>query len=84
MSRIAWSDVELLTALHLCDGLGLSRQAAADVLSRRFRRPINRMAVVGHLARINAAADAERCACTRPENRDGGMPPLWWAGALLE
>lgn len=20
-----------------------------------------------------------RCACTKPENRDGGMPARWWA-----
>ena len=39
---------------------------------------VTRSTLLGAVRRVNLAANAAPCACTRPENRDGGMPHRWW------
>jgi len=76
---VGWPDRVLLTALHLRDCRGLSNAAIAAELAQSFGMSVSRVAVIGQLARIDRAADAHDDIATAPENRDGGMAPLWWA-----
>lgn len=66
-------DLCLLEMLHLRD---VDRLTNKEVGSRFG---ISKGAVIGKLSRINKATDAIACRCQRKENRDGGMPPRWWA-----
>jgi hypothetical protein len=70
---MSWSDTDILRALDMHERQGLT---AAGV-GRRMGR--SRSAVLGMIHRINKDADRVACTCKRPENRDGGMPALWWA-----
>lgn len=63
-------DERLLLILHLRDAGWTSRQIADHVgmTSSGVR------GIVSNVLRAGAA-----CACLKPENRDGGMPTMWWS-----
>lgn len=64
-------DEEILQILHLRSTTDLS----ADEIGRQVGR--SRSAILGIEKRIR---DAEiPCACSKPENMDGSMSPMWWA-----
>ena len=77
-----WSDGEMLLALDLCERQGLSRHQAAEQIAAQYGTGRQANAVIGVIHRINAKTDAVPCRCRKPENRDGGMPPQWWADGL--
>lgn len=70
------SDKDLLQWMHWRDHDKLSMQEIGD----RVGRPRN--SIIGGLNRVNLALriadDESPCAATKPENKDGGMKPLWW------
>jgi len=70
------ADLRLLSALDaLAAGDARSFERAADLLGlTRDRLRIT-------CGEILADASGGSCCATRPENRDGGMPPRWWARA---
>lgn len=70
-----YDDVVLLDMLHRHENLG---DSAATVGARHG---INKNMVLGMFFRVRKAHEAIQCACRKPENRDGGMPALWWAKA---
>lgn len=67
-----WTDEQVLTMLDMWDRQG--RRAAE--IARHFG--VSRSAILGLLFQVRLEADEHRCACTKPENRDGGMPVRWW------
>lgn len=66
----AWTDERLLRALHPCDHERMTMAAIGQALG------VSRSSVCGALKRIRD--DEQPCACVKPQNRDGGMRPLWW------
>ena len=67
-----WTDVDILRALDMHEGQGLTAAEAGR------RMGVSRSAVLGVIHRINKDADRVPCLCQKPENRDGGMPARWW------
>lgn len=66
-------DLAVLRILDLHENLGLTAKA----VGQRFG--LSKNAVLGKVHRTSVVAAGIDCKCTRPENRDGGMPPRWWA-----
>jgi hypothetical protein len=64
-------DEEILEMLFMRDGLGMYKSAIARKLS------VTKNTVIGKLFRVKAEEVLD-CNCTRPENRDWGMPERWW------
>lgn len=73
-----WSDQMLLTALDLVDNQGYSASEVASILSMRFHIHVSRSAVIGAIYRVREADAKVLDCCSRPENRNGGMPKRWW------
>lgn len=63
-------DILCLNILHLTENEGLSARQAAEKLGT------TKSAVLGFVNRVRNAQ--EPCECTKPENKDGGMPERWW------
>ena len=64
------SDLEVLHMLDLREGEGMSMKEVAEATGQ------GRSSVIG---KVNRALSADLpCACTKPENKDGGMPRGWW------
>jgi len=78
-SKAKWSDREILEVMDAVDRQGLTPRVVAGALSRTLGRKVTRDAVLGLVHRISRAHEATTCACSRPENCDGGMPKRWWA-----
>jgi hypothetical protein len=81
-----WSDGDLLTALDMVDRQKLSMLEVGACFG------VSRSAVAGLLKRVRDETDkverdprrpGETPPC-RPENRDGGMPALWWRDGLAK
>lgn len=75
MSGGRWSltradDERVLSILHVLETEG---SAAA-----KARFGVNKNQLAGMRDRFLRQPARIACACTRPENRDGGMGPLWW------
>lgn len=70
-------DLELLELLDARDRLGLRGQALRDHMARLTGEAWSKGRIAGALGRVRA--DDLPCACTRSENRNGGMPERWWA-----
>lgn len=68
-------DLRDLLMLHLLENEGYS----AAELAPRFGT--SRAAIEGFRNRTSTFVRRMGCACEKPENRDGGMPERWWAGA---
>lgn len=66
-------DEQLLMLLHLREVDGLTFGQIS------MKMGITRDAALGAYRRIALAYD-DWCECDKPENKDGGMPPLWWKG----
>ena len=68
-------DELILQALHLFHNEGLTSTQVAQRIGK------SQAAVCGIMKRVRDAngPDEVACACRRTENRDGGMPPRWWA-----
>ena len=66
------SDILILTALDLRDHEKWTGGKIAKSLGT------TRSAVMGFFYRVRKAEITD-CACTKPENKDGGMGRLWWA-----
>ena len=77
-----WSDAEMLFALDAMERRGLSAAQCAAELARRFGVARGRSAVLGMIKRVREDLGRLPDECTRPENRDGGMPELWWVDGL--
>ena len=80
MNRDRLSDRQFLTMLDLIE----VKRMTFDAVAPRFG--VSRSAISGAVARIRRDADlaeaapppAGQVAAVRPENRDGGMPCIWW------
>jgi hypothetical protein len=72
--RPAWSDTDILNALDMVEREGRTCAAAGRALG------YNKNAVIGMLRRVRLELAAVPDLACKPENRDGGMPPRWWAG----
>lgn len=77
-----WSDEEILFALDAMERRGLSAAKCAAEMERRFGVARGRSAVLGVIKRVREHLARVPDHCTRPENRDGGMPELWWLDGL--
>lgn len=64
-------DERILAMLDLRDGDNLGQTRIA----RHFGVTKSAVAGVFHRVRTEEVKD---CACTKPENKDGGMGRLWW------
>lgn len=64
------SDERYLEILHLSDSGLTARQIAGRVGGTKS-------AIIGALNRIWNEPD--KCACVKPENRNGGQPQKWWS-----
>lgn len=65
-----YTDKEVLTILHLKDNVGMT----AEDIGKRYGT--TRSGILGLIKRVR---DAEKpCQCVKPENKEGGMGPLWW------
>lgn len=64
-------DEELLHMLHV--------QATEGTAAARAQFGMTNSQVQGKLHSTVRASDAIPCLCKKPENRDGGMSPRWWA-----
>jgi len=73
MSNTRADDGRILMALHLVDVDGLTNQKAGEAVG------MTKNAVIGIRNRIKNECNAIYCACQKAENKDGGMPPMWWA-----
>ena len=72
MSSFQTRDSDMID-LRILDLRDHERLKATEI-GRRLR--ITRNAVVGRIYRMQH--EELPCACTKPENRDGGMPRGWW------
>lgn len=68
-------DLQMLQMLHLLE----VERIGPDAVAERFG--LTRGAIAGLRHRTSGAARKAPCACKKAENRDGGMPALWWKGA---
>lgn len=66
-------DMRDLDIMHRAQSAGESYAA----IGKRYK--LTRAAIGGIIKRIRDASDDVPCRCRKPENRDGGMPPRWWA-----
>lgn len=78
--RETWTDAEVLDMLDLRERMSAAH--AAEVLTRRWGRPVSRNAICGAHRRVMHDLALVPDLCARPENRDGGMPPDWWRAGL--
>ena len=67
--RREWADSEVLDVMHRATRGDTYVSIGADY-------GVTRSAIAGMVMRIREA-DLP-CECTKPENRDGGMPARWW------
>ena len=67
--RREWADSEVLDVMHRATRGDTYVSIGADY-------GVTRSAIAGMVMRIREAELP--CACTKPENRDGGMPARWW------
>ncbi|GGG77680.1 hypothetical protein GCM10011415_28240 [Salipiger pallidus] len=63
-------DGHILQMLHLRDHEGMTAYAIGK------RCGTSRGGVAGRFKRIRD--DEQPCACIKPENKDGALPPRWW------
>ncbi len=63
-------DIKLLKMLDLRDHEGMGSTQIGEAVG------LSRSAAVGALSRVKRAEVP--CACSKPENMDGGMPRGWW------
>ncbi len=63
-------DIRDLRILHMTDILKMSRTEVGAALGR------SKCSIIGIVHRLKAADSA--CECKKPENKDGGLKPLWW------
>lgn len=73
LSKRDWTDEEILTILHLREVDGMK----TPDIGRKYGK--GRGAILGLIARVNAATDKIPCKCRKKANKDGGMKPRWWA-----
>ncbi|WP_299734690.1 hypothetical protein [uncultured Roseobacter sp.] len=67
------ADLKLLRLLDLIDHQGLSYGPAGRALG------LSRSAVAGKVKRVRDEFwQTGDCACSKPENKDGGMSRGWW------
>jgi hypothetical protein len=64
-------DEQLVMLMHLRENDGLTFGQIAPKLG------MTRDAALGAYRRLRFAYESW-CECDKPENKDGGMPPLWW------
>lgn len=64
------SDEQILTVLHMI-AEGATYSAAAKAIGR------SKNTVAGIVSRHGGEPDIPDT-CIKPENMDGGMPPMWW------
>ena len=67
-------DERILMALHLVHNEGMTMKAAGEAVG------MTKNAVIGQSNRTRY--DHGICRCDKPENRTGGMGPLWWKNSL--
>lgn len=65
-------DLRDLNILHMVENEGRTLNEAARL------NGVSRSTAYGLRRRVRLACDKHPCACEKPENMDGGMPPLWW------
>lgn len=73
-------DIVFLELLDARDRVGMRGPALRDHMRRLTGEPWTNGRVQGLLYRV--ARDFTECTCEEPENRDGGMPPRWWADGV--
>lgn len=78
MAGLTWQsrrdDIEVLEILDRFDG----DEVSATTIGREFGR--SKSAILGIVHRTMTHVDrVGNCRCTKPENRNGGMPRRWWA-----
>jgi hypothetical protein len=78
--RETWTDAEMLEMLEMRAHMTAAR--AADLLTRRWGRPVSRNAICGAHHRVMHDLALIPDLCARHENRDGGMPSDWWRAGL--
>jgi len=66
-------DELILTALHLIEVEGWTNEKAGSHIG------MTKNAIIGVRNRINNECNAVQDFCREPENKNGGMPPMWWA-----
>lgn len=72
-----FDDERVLTYLHMRDDMGMSAlKISRSLVSHVFSG--SKGSVIGHLDRIAKGDFYTPCLCVTPENKDGGMAPLWW------
>lgn len=64
-------DEQLAMVMHLRENEGMTFGQMAPHVH------MTRHACIGAYHRLRDAYEAS-CECTKPENKDGGMEPLWW------
>ena len=72
------TDERDLQILHLLDHGDSGAPLTGAVVAQRMG--MTRSAVLGLKSRTSGAAGKIPCRCRKKKNRDGGMPPRWWAG----
>lgn len=70
-------DLDLLEMLDARDRRGLRGKALREHMRKLTGETWSAGRVAGAVNRVRA--EEVPCACTRPENRNGGMPERWWA-----
>ncbi|MCJ8139588.1 hypothetical protein [Falsirhodobacter halotolerans] len=68
------TDTQILHALHLRDHEGLTFSKIGEALG------VSRASISGAFRRVDREQLA--CRCVKAQNKDGGMPALWWAGEV--
>lgn len=66
-------DIRVLNILHDLEEAGLESRVV------REKYGLTRGAMAGIRDRFLGSKTHLPCACHKPENRDGGMKPKWWA-----
>lgn len=67
-----WTDRQVLDMLHRHYVDGVPKSEIAE------RYGVGKGAVIGVTNRVLKESDEIECFCTKPENKDGGMPAGWW------
>lgn len=66
-------DIRLLTLLDRIDNDDLTFKAAGSISGQ------SKAAVSGAVRRVRIDLEsAGECLCSKPENKDGGLPRRWW------
>lgn len=68
MGHDAWTDRDMLRALHMVEGQGFTAQEAGDALGR------SKGSVLGMIHRVNKDTDR----VDETPHLNGSMPKLWW------